>query len=188
MAMRVHAAASTVLFLVSLSILMPLGPKGRAVAESACIEQPGRAAPLGERWYYHFDREKNRKCWHLGSAGAAVFEGPPLHLERARPVTSSLNSVFGPVFRGVRNLFRQPMSHEPAAGEPRIVQSDATRPLTIDDIAQQPEFPEGRAEMRPMSSLTVAQRKALFEEYVRWEELRRHPGGSPGGAVPAPGR
>jgi hypothetical protein len=71
------------------------------------------------------------------------------------------------------------MSHEAATGEPRIVQSDATKPLTIEDIAQrQSEFPEERAETRPASSLTTAQRKALFEEYLKWEELQRAAGGN----------
>jgi hypothetical protein len=183
--MYVHAVVSTALFL-SLSILIALGSKGRAAVDGACIEQPARDAPSGEHWYYHFDREKNRKCWHLGPVAAVVRESPaPPHTERTHTAGPTLNSVFGPLFRGIRNLFRQPMSHEAAAGEPRIVQSDATRPLTIEDIAQpQAEFPEERAETRPASSITLSQRKALFEEYLKWEQLQRTTGGS-GAAAPA---
>jgi hypothetical protein len=184
--MYIHAVVSTALFL-SLAILITLGSKGRAVADSACIEQPARDAPSGEHWYYHFDREKNRKCWHLGAVVAAVRESPASpRVERTHTAGPALNSVFGPLFRGIRNLFRQPMPHEAAAGEPRIVQSDATRPLTIEDIAQpQAEFPEERAETRPVSSFTPSQRKALFEEYLKWEELQR---ASRGGGAPAPAR
>ena len=183
--MYVHTVVSTVLF-VSLSILIALGSKGRAVADIACTEQPDRNAPSGEHWYYHFDREKNRKCWHLGPVAAVVRESPaPPRMERTHTAGPTLNSVFGPLFRGIRNLFRQPMPHEVAAGEPRIVQSDATRPLTIEDIAQpQAEFPEERAETRPASSITLSQRKALFEEYLKWEQLQRSTGGS-GAAAPA---
>jgi hypothetical protein len=172
--MYVHMIVSTAFF-VCLSILVTLGSNGRAVADSACIDQPGRDALQGEHWYYHFDREKNRKCWHLGSVAAVVHESPaPPRAERTRPVGATVNSVFGPLFRGIRNFLRQPMPHDAAEGEPRIVQSDATRPLTIEDIAQpQSEFPEERAEARPASSLTAAQRKALFEEYLKWEELQR---------------
>jgi hypothetical protein len=177
--MYVHAIVSTALF-VSLSVLMALGSKGRAVADSACIEQPDRDASQGEHWYYHFDREKNRKCWHLGPVAAVVHESPlQSRAERSRSVGATVSTVFGPLYRGIRNLFRQPMSHEAAAGEPHIVQSDATKPLTIEDIAQpQSEFPEERAEARPASSLTAAQRKALFEEYLKWEELQRSSGGN----------
>ena len=184
--MYVHAIVSTALFL-SLSILITLGSKGRAAADSACIEQPDRDAPSGEHWYYHFDRDKNRTCWHLGAVVAVGRESPaPLRTERTHTAGPTLNSVFGPLFRGIRHLFRQPMPHEAAAGEPRIVQSDATRPLTIEDIAQpQAEFPEERAETRPTSFLTPSQRKALFEEYLKWEELQR---ASRGGRALAPAR
>jgi hypothetical protein len=184
--MYIHAVVSTALF-VSLSLLITLGPKD-AAAEIACIAQPDRDAPQGEHWYYHFDREKNQKCWHLGPVATVTHESPlPPQTERAQSHSAgaTFNSVFGPLFRGIRNLFRQPMSHEAATGEPRIVQTDATKPLTIEDIAlPQSEFPEERAETRPASSLTTAQRKAPFEEYLKWEELQR----ADGNAATAPVR
>jgi hypothetical protein len=178
MVMHVHATVSAVFFVV-LSILMALGARGRAIADSVCIEQPDRDAPQGEHWYYHYDREKNRKCWHVGPNAAPVaHDGPPTpRTERSHTLASTLNAMFAPVVRSVRNFFRQPMPHEASAGEPRIVQSDATKPLTIEDIAQQPEFPEERAETRQVvTSLTPAQRKALFDEYMKWETLQSDSG------------
>ena len=174
--MYVHAVVSVVFFFcLSASILF--GSKGPASADSACLEQPDRATSQGEHWYYHFDRGKNRKCWHTGSAAAVAHELPAPRTERTRTVASALNSLFGPVFRELRGWLRQPMHHEAAAGEPRIVQSDATKPLTIEDIAQpQPDIPEERAEMRPAASLTPAQKRALFEAYLRWEEVQRNAG------------
>jgi hypothetical protein len=169
MAMPVQRTAAAVCT-VFLSIVMLLGAKGRAVADH-CVERPDHAAPFGQKWYYRSDPEKNRKCWHLGAA-APFSILPPLRTE-TRAVTSTVRSVITPVVRGLGSLFRQPMPHERSPGEPRIVQPDATQPLTIDDIAQQPEFPEERAETLPTSPFTLAQRKALFEEYRRWEEIQR---------------
>src|SRR5262249_60479095 len=92
-------------------------------------------------------------------------EPPPLpRAERPRTVAPTFNSVLGPLFRGLKRLFRQPMPHEAVAGEPRIVQSDATKPLTIEDIAQPAEFPEERAEPRPVTSLTAAHSKTYYDE------------------------
>jgi hypothetical protein len=185
--MHVHALVFAV-FVVSLFFPGAAGLKGRAFADSACLEQPGRDAPQGAHWYFHPDREKNRKCWHLGPAAAApVSEPPPPRAERARTFASSVEAAFSSLFKGVRRLFRRPMPHEVQAGEPRIIQNDATKPLTIEDIAQQqlePELPEDRPEARAgaTGSLTPAQRRALYEDYLRWQELQR--AGGNGGAAP----
>ncbi len=184
--MYVHAVVS-VIFFIFLSASILFGSKGRASADSACLEQPDRTTFQGERWYYHFDRGKNRKCWHIGAVAAVAHELPAPRVERTRTVTSALNSLFGPVFRELRSWLRQPMHHEAAAGEPRIVQSDATKPLTIEDIAQpQPDIPEERAETRPAASLTPAQKRALFEAYLRWEEVQRNAGHGGGDTSSAP--
>jgi hypothetical protein len=188
--MYVHVIVSTIFF-VFLSASIALGSKGRAFADSACLEQPDRAAPPGEHWYYHSDRENNRKCWHLGAVAGVAHEPLAPRTERTHTVGTALNSLFGPLVRELRSFLRQPMRHDAAADEPRIVQSDATKPLTIEDIAQpQPDIPEERAETRPAASLTPAQRRALFEAYLKWQELQRNPGGGGGGSsdAPAPAR
>jgi hypothetical protein len=174
--MYVHVIVSTIFF-VFLAASIALGSKGRAFADSPCLEQPDRAAPLGEHWCDQADREKNRKCWHLGTVAAVAHEASAPRTERTHTVASALNSLFGPLVRELRSLLRQPMRHDAAADEPHIVQSDATKPLTIEDIAQpQPDIPEERAETRPATSLTPAQRRALFEAYLKWQELQRNPG------------
>jgi hypothetical protein len=183
--MHVHTFGSAV-FIVSLSIAVS-AVMGRALADGACLEQPDRGSPQGEHWYFHFDREKNRKCWHLGAVAAVpAYETPPPRVERTRTLGSSVETAFSDLFKGIRKLFRRPMPHEAQAGEPRIIQNDATKPLTIEDIAQpQPELPEDRAEVRSPSTgnLTPAQRKTLYEEHLKWEELQRA-----GGAGAAPFR
>jgi hypothetical protein len=37
-------------------------------AGNNCATAPGAAAPVGQHWYYHVDREKHRKCWYLHAA------------------------------------------------------------------------------------------------------------------------
>jgi hypothetical protein len=185
--MHVHMFVSAVFF-ISLSLIGATAVKGRAFADSPCIEQPDRDAPQGEHWYFHFDREKNRKCWHLEAVAPVTREAPPPpRAERTHTAGSSVDAAFSSLFKGLRNLFRRPMPHEATAGEPRIIQSDATKPLTIEDIAQpQPELPEERSEARSGSpaTLTAAQRRALYEEYLKWEELQ-HVGGPAPDAVTA---
>jgi hypothetical protein len=174
--MHVHVFGSLVL-IIALSIAGSAVVEGRALADSTCLEQPLRNAPQGEHWYFHFDREKNRKCWHLGPVAAApVHETPPPRVERTRTFEASVEAAFSDLFKGIRKLFRRPMPHQAQAGEPRIIQDDATRPLTIEDIAQpQPDLPEDRAEMRPASTgtLTPAQQRALYEQYLKWIAIQR---------------
>lgn len=172
--MYIHVTVATVVF-VFLSILVVLGARDRAVADSSCLEQPGPDGLQGEHWYYHYDQQKNRKCWHLGANNPVVTVAPAVPPPRTERPRASLSSVFSPLIRSVRNLFRRPIPrHEATAGEPRIVQSDPTRPLTIEDITQQPDFPEERAEPRPVTVLTAAQRRALYDEYMKWESLQRN--------------
>jgi len=189
MAVHIHAAVSAACF-IALLILGVAGLKGRALADGACLERPTRDAPSGEHWYFHQDREKNRKCWHLGTSAAPVVrEAPPPvpRVERTHTFLSSLNAAFASMAKKLRSLFRRPMPHETVAGEPRIIQNDATKPLTMEDIEQpQQDLPEERAETRPGSpgSATVptaAQRKALYEEFLKWRELQRVGGASPAG-------
>lgn len=165
-----HATVAAVVAVVLVIVAGPPAPGARAdAAAAACLETPG-SAPQGAHWLYRSDPAGNRKCWHLAVATAAAPPPPPRH-DHA-PV--SLTSVFAPLVREVRGMFRQPMPHERLAGEPRIVQSDATRLLTIDDIARPPEFPEERAEPRPLPFFSGAQRRALYDEYMKWEALQRN--------------
>jgi hypothetical protein len=115
-----------------------------------------------------------------------LYEAPPPRTERSQTFASSVEAAFSGLVRKLQHLFRRPMPHEAQAGEPRIIQSDATKLLTMEDIAQQQlELPEDRPEMRSGSTgsaLTPAQRKTLYEDYLRWQELQR--GGSGGAAPP----
>jgi hypothetical protein len=182
MAMQVDPIVSAVFF-IPLSVLITLGMNGRVFADNECIEQPDRESAQGEHWYYHYDREKNRKCWHLQTIAPRTHDAVPPQTDRQETVTTpTIGSVFSSLFRRWPTP-RRSTPPEAAAGEPRIIQSDPTKPLTIEDIAQQqPDIPEERAEQRYVTPLTPAQRRALFEEYLKWEELQRNLGNA---AAPA---
>lgn len=177
MAMQVHSLVSAAFFAI-LSMLITLGMTGRVSADSECVEYPDRESAQGGHWYYHYDREKNRKCWHLEAIAPRTRDvALPQADQKDTVTTPTISSVLSSLFRG---WLVAPAGSTPpvaAAGEPRIIQSDPTKLLTIEDIAQpQPDIPEERAEPRQVTRLTRAQRRALFEEYLKWEELRRNLG------------
>jgi hypothetical protein len=183
--MHIPTFVSAICFVAPL-LLGVAGLNGIALADSACLERPTRDAPAGEHWFFHQDREKKRKCWHLGIIAIPILRESPPPVSRAEhmhPFLSSVNAAFSSLARKMRGLFRRPMPHEAVAGEPRIIQNDATKPLTMEDIAQPLQvLPEERAETRVGSAtvLTAAQRRALYEEFLKWELQRV------GGAAPAP--
>jgi hypothetical protein len=159
--------------IVFISALITLGKDGRALA-GECIDQPNREPVQGAHWYYHYDRDKNRKCWHLEDIETRI--AAPQRKREAAP-TPTFPSLFSGLFKGGPNAPFTSTPQDTTTGEPRIIQSDPTKPLKIEDIAQQqPDLPEERAEERYVTPLSPAQRKALFEEYLRWEEIQRNLG------------
>lgn len=185
--MHIRAFVSAVFF-VFLSVPGSADFHGSAFADAACVVQPDRSAPQGRHWYFHSDREKNRKCWYLlpaATAAPAATDDVPAP-ERSRSFASSVNSAFSSLVREMRSFFRKPMPHERTAGEPRIIQSDATKPLTIEDIAQRRlELPEEQADARPgpVVPLGAARRRTSYDDYTRWEVRNAastiRPAGSP---------
>jgi len=166
-------SAGAVIFV---SAAVTLGTNGGVLAGSECIEQPGREPTQGARWHYHYDREKNRKCWHLEVDTTKTHEAVPPLKDQSNLVAPppTISSAFSRLFRGVPTGLFTSTPQDATVGEPRIIQSNPTKPLRIEDIApQQPDIPEERAEPRYETPLTPAQRQALFEEYLRWEEMQR---------------
>jgi|307.fasta_scaffold73881_2 hypothetical protein len=165
--------------IIFVSALVIPGTNGRVIAGNECFEQPSRESAHGEHWYYRYDREKKQKCWHLeaGATKTPEIALPPLkdQSDAIVPPTPNLDSVFSALFKRGRTAPSVPQDAAP--GEPRIIQSNPTKTLTEEDIAQQqPDIPEERAEPRYVTPLTPAQRQALFEEYLRWEEIQRNLG------------
>jgi hypothetical protein len=172
---RVNPIVSAVVVMLVFA-LITLGISGRVFAGGECMEQPDREATQGVRWYYHYDREKGRKCWHPGTAATRPREVAPSQERSDAVATPTIASVFSSLFKGWPT---PPPTSAPlnTIGEPRIIQSNPTKPLRLDDIAQQqPDIPEERADPRYTPPLNSAQRILLFQEYVRWEEIQRNLG------------
>lgn len=164
------------LLVSAVCILFTPGANGRVFA-GECVEQPNRQPVQGAHWYYHYDREKNRKCWHLDASAATREAAPPVknQSDAVAPPPQTNTSVFSSMFQGSPTVPLTSVPQDPTSGEPRIIQSNPTKPLRIEDIAQQqPDIPEERAEERYVTPLSPAQRKTLFEEYLRWEEIQRN--------------
>lgn len=167
----------TAVLVVSMSASIVFGMSGRAFGDSNCFERPNLEPTRGAHWYYRYDREKNRKCWHLDAVATRTRAGTLPWKDQAEgiaPPVPVIASVFSALFGPWPIARSEPFTLDAAASEPRIIQSNPTKPLKIEDIAQQyPDLPEEHAETRYVTPLSSAQRKALFEEYLKWEEIQR---------------
>ncbi len=153
---------------------------GQALAGSECIEQPNREPSPGEHWFYHYDREKDRKCWHLEAAAPKPREAAPPEEQSNAASTPTATSAFSSLFKGLTTAAPTAAPQDPVAGEPRIIQSNPTKPLKLEDIAQQQtDIPEERADPRYVTPLNAAQRRALFQDFLRWNEIQRNLGDVP---------
>jgi len=157
---------------IFVSAFVTSGMNGHALAAGECIEQPNREPAPGAHWFYHYDRAKNRKCWYLGAAATREREVAPTPGSPDVVAVPADASVFSSLFKRGPSL--PPAPQDVIAGEPRIIQSNPTRPLRLEDIAQQqPNIPEERADERYIPSLSPAQRRTLFQDYLKWEEIQR---------------
>ena len=172
---RAHPFVPAVVIFITSSTL---GINGPVFAAGACIEQPNREPPQGEHWTYRYDRESSRKCWYLIAGAAKPRAAPPDETS-----ISALASRFASAVRKLTVTFPPAAPPDRKAGEPRINQNSPARPPRLEDMAQRPpDLPKERADPRNTSSLTPAERNALFEEFLRWDEIHRNQGN---GGVPA---
>lgn len=65
-------------------------PTGSAHADSACLAAPNGAAPQGEHWYYHFERQAGRKCWYLHASVRLLRRATPRPHSRPAPVEAAI--------------------------------------------------------------------------------------------------
>jgi hypothetical protein len=57
-----YVAVVAALLLSGIGVGLPIDS---ASADDNCASAPGAAAPVGQHWYYRFDRVNHRKCWYL---------------------------------------------------------------------------------------------------------------------------
>ncbi len=103
---------------------------GSAPAEENCLAAPNAPAPGGSHWYFHFDRAKNRKCWHLRAQGDS---SEPANVA-TRPADQSSKSATEPLAYQQIQPTSSPSSEltagagqtsAPDAGAPRSATADA---------------------------------------------------------------
>jgi hypothetical protein len=165
--------------------------------EGACIEQPTPKAADGTHWSARYDRAKDRKCWFLVDAnGRDVTPSPAPPSSAATPtpvesISSQIASLFGSLTAAVAEN-AVPRSAPPgdagqtaAPHKPRGYGANAGR---ADNAArgEHKSAGEGRDAVKRVSpALTEPEREALFEEFLRWQEIQRTIGAS-GHSPPPP--
>jgi hypothetical protein len=179
-------------FLVSVAtVAIDFGSPVRA--ESACLEQPGQRAAEGTRWSARYDGAKGRKCWFLVDANgrdvtaSQAQPGPAPAPAPAESLSSQIASLFGSLAAAAENATAQvsaPQGDAPrtaparAPHKPRGNGANASR---ADNGARGEHrgAVEGRGTVKRVSpALTEPEREALFEEFLRWQEIQRTIGAS----------
>jgi len=148
-------------------------------AESTCIEQRNQPAPEGARWNFRYDRAKGRKCWFLEDAPANVRDAttPQVQASTDPPSLSSrLSSLFGSLTGSSASVAPQgntPQSNATIA--PRRTQGNSANAARTESgvRADQRDITEGHAGKRAPPALTQADRIALFEEFLQWQESQQ---------------
>ena len=165
------------------------------LAESTCIEQRNQPAPEGARWNFRYDRAKGRKCWFLEDAPANVRDAstPQVQASTDQPTLSSrLSSLFASLTGSSASVAPQgnapqsnaPQSNAPQSNAPqssatiapRRTQGNSTNAARMESgvRADQKDIAEGHAGKRALPALTQADRIALFEEFLQWQESRQN--------------
>jgi hypothetical protein len=175
---RVYSIAPTV-SATFFAAVTALGTTGAGLARD-CIEQPNQQQQAaGTHWYYRWDRANKRKCWYLDVAGTRLPEAtpPPTQPSEATP-TPTFSSLFSSMIEGLMGPTSAEAPQEtatpPAMRDPRILQTNPARIPKIDDQKEKPGIPAERADRLYAPSLSRAERDALFQKFLRWEDNRRN--------------
>ena len=145
---------------------------------SECIQQPNQQPTEGAHWYYHLDRANGRKCWYLAPDAARLPEADTSQVQSGANPTPTFSSLFSSLFGGTAAATTA-AAPDASIREPRIIQANPAKALKVDDIVPngKPSLPEERAEPRYTPPLKRAQREALFQKFLQWDESQRITGG-----------
>jgi hypothetical protein len=162
-------------------------------AESACIEQPSQSVPQGTHWSARYDRARDRKCWFLFDANGrdvTASQGQPGSAPTPTPMdalSSQIVSFFGNLTAAAGNVTPQGSARQGDAPlatavraplKPRGNDANASK---ADNRARAEQKGAGEAPgaaKHVSPSLTEPERKALFEEFLRWQEIQHTIGAS----------
>jgi hypothetical protein len=159
-------------------------------AESACIEQPSQSAAQGTHWSARYDRAKGRKCWFLVDANGRDVTASQASPPTPAPVdalSSQIGSFFGSLTAAAANAmpqFSAPQGDAPPTGPMRAPlkpRGNGANASKADNRARAEQNGAGDARgaaKRVSPSLTEPEREALFEEFLRWQEIQHTIGAS----------
>jgi hypothetical protein len=162
-------------------------------AESTCIEQPGPNAAQGTHWSARYDRAKGRKCWFLVDANGhdvTASQAQPGSVPTPAPMdalSSQIGSFFGNLTAAAANAIPQVSAPQgdasptgPVRGplKPRGNGENASKPDNRARAEQKGAGEARGAAKRVSPSLTEPEREALFEEFLRWQEIQHTIGAS----------
>jgi len=164
-----------------------------ARAESACTEQPSQRAAQGTHWIARYDRTKGIKCWFLVDANGldvTASQAQPSSAPTPAPVDalpSQIAAFLGSLTGGGENAMppvSAPQADAPQTSPVRAAQkphSSGANASRADNgaRAEQKDAGKGRGAVKRVSpSLTEPEREALFEEFLRWQEIQHTIGAS----------
>jgi hypothetical protein len=182
---------SCVIFVVVATVAVDFMSPARA--ESACLEQPSQTAAQGTHWSARYDRAKGRKCWFLVDANGrdiAPSQAQPSSAPTPAAVdvlSSQFAALLGSLTAAAENAAPQvsaPPGDAPQTGPvraPHKPHGNSANASRADNAvrAEQKGAGEARGAVKHVSpSLTETEREALFEEFLRWQEIQQTIGAS----------
>ncbi len=185
----------------TLAAVVILGLDKTASAAADCLENPDLRITQPGRWYYHSDRTQSRKCWYFQPAETAAPEATapaPAPAPAAREDSQqSLLSRFATEL--TQSFQSQPQQREPQQNSipdnsaearqtispkpakpnatarrerSRVAPPPATTGAASAEQRDQPQRPAVDSNEKSDSPPNVAEREALFQDFVKWQMER----------------
>jgi len=161
-----------------------------ARAASACISEPNAQIAPRVHWYYRVDPVTHRKCWYVDRPQInPQAEQPTAAAPVEQPAAQSPFSSFISQLSKLASPSTQQPS-EPQVGNSTIPQTNPVAAPPDDFLSRQragrSDVPKSAAvrrpertaavtppaSSRPATTLTVEERDALFQRYLRWQDDR----------------
>jgi hypothetical protein len=170
--------AASLAFILVATIAVPVCSP--ALADSLCIEQSSQPAPEGTRWSSRYDRARGRKCWFLVDASGREVTTLPAQQSAAptpdpvQTLSSQLAALFGNATEAPANV--APQGNVPQASPanaPRKPQGNTANAIKTDNGVRADQKSVGEAIKRTTPAMTLAERNALFEDFLRWHESQQ---------------
>jgi hypothetical protein len=180
----------------ALALAALLGVNTTASAAAECLESPDLHVTQPGRWSYHTDRSLNRRCWHFDPAEAPAATAPT---QAAAPATAANEDsqpyLFPRLAAGLSQAFSPPPPQpqqnsipdnpgevlqtispklaKPARTvrreQPKTAPSPTTNGAATAERRDQSRQPAAERNESRDPPINVAEREALFQDFVKWQ-------------------